>query len=144
MHLYEDHLQVECGTWYLAMYVFFDFVDLTVTCEIYMMMHSLFTNIELRQSCMLNISTVVMLMLRNFDCIFQLSSKVFYNTTITKHCKIKDKIIPASYSMGTGRPFPGVKRGRGVTLITLVLRPRISRSYISSPPWCLHGDNGTA
>jgi hypothetical protein len=37
---------------------------------------------------------------------------------------------------------PGVKRGRGVTLTThphLVLRLRMSRSYTSSPPMCLHG-----
>jgi hypothetical protein len=38
--------------------------------------------------------------------------------------------------------FPGVKRGRGVTLTTrphLVPRLRMSRSYTSSPPMCLHG-----
>jgi hypothetical protein len=37
---------------------------------------------------------------------------------------------------------PGVKRGRGVTLTThphLVPRLRMSRSYTSSPPMCLHG-----
>jgi hypothetical protein len=37
---------------------------------------------------------------------------------------------------------PGVKRGRGVTLTThphLVPRLRMSRSYASSPPMCLHG-----
>jgi hypothetical protein len=28
-------------------------------------------------------------------------------------------VHPASYLMGTGGPFPGVKRGRGVTLTTL-------------------------
>jgi hypothetical protein len=41
--------------------------------------------------------------------------------------------------------FPGVKRGRGVTLTThphLVLRSRM-RSYITSPPWRLHGGCGT-
>jgi hypothetical protein len=44
---------------------------------------------------------------------------------------------PASFTMGTGGPFAGVKRGRGVTLTThphLVPRSRISRSYTSSPP----------
>jgi hypothetical protein len=49
---------------------------------------------------------------------------------------------PASYPMGTGGSFPGVKRGRGVTLTThphLVPRLRMSRSYTSSPPVCLHG-----
>jgi hypothetical protein len=43
---------------------------------------------------------------------------------------------PASYPMGTGGPFPGVKRGPGVTLTThphLVPRSRMSRSFISSP-----------
>jgi hypothetical protein len=37
---------------------------------------------------------------------------------------------------------PGVKSGRGMTLTTrphLVPRLRMSRSYISSPPMCLHG-----
>jgi hypothetical protein len=37
---------------------------------------------------------------------------------------------------------PGVKRGRVVTLTThlyLVPRLRMSRSYTSSPPMCLHG-----
>jgi hypothetical protein len=49
---------------------------------------------------------------------------------------------PASYPMGTRSPFPGVKRGRGVTLTThphLVPRLRMSRSYTFSPPMCLHG-----
>jgi hypothetical protein len=49
---------------------------------------------------------------------------------------------PASYPIGTGVLFPGVKRGRGVTLTThphLVPRLRMSRSYIFSPPMCLHG-----
>jgi hypothetical protein len=38
--------------------------------------------------------------------------------------------------------FPGVKRGRGVTLTThphLVPRLSMSRSYTSSPPMRLHG-----
>jgi hypothetical protein len=49
---------------------------------------------------------------------------------------------PASYSLGIGGPFPGVKRGRGVTLTThlhLVPRLSMSRSYTSSPPRRLHG-----
>jgi hypothetical protein len=52
---------------------------------------------------------------------------------------------PASYpmgTMGTGGSFPGVKRGRGVTLTIhphLVPRLRMSRSYASSSPMCLHG-----
>jgi hypothetical protein len=44
---------------------------------------------------------------------------------------------PASCPMDTGGPFPGVKRGRCVTLTThpyLVPRPWMSRSYSSSPP----------
>jgi hypothetical protein len=54
---------------------------------------------------------------------------------------------PASCSMGTGVPFPGVERSRGMTLTTrshLQLRSRISRSYTSSPPCRLHGCRGTA
>jgi hypothetical protein len=49
---------------------------------------------------------------------------------------------PASYPMGTGAQFPGVKRGRGVTLTThphIVPRPRMNTSYITSPPWRLRG-----
>jgi hypothetical protein len=49
---------------------------------------------------------------------------------------------PASYTMGTGGPFPGTKRGRGVTLTThphLVPRSGMSRSYTSSPLKRLHG-----
>jgi hypothetical protein len=47
------------------------------------------------------------------------------------------EVHPASCTMGTGGPFPGAKRGRGVTLIThplLVPRSRMSRSYTSCPP----------
>jgi hypothetical protein len=46
-------------------------------------------------------------------------------------------VHPASCTNSTGGPFPGAKRGRGVTLTTnphLVPRSRISRSYTSSPP----------
>jgi hypothetical protein len=49
---------------------------------------------------------------------------------------------PASCTMGTGGPFPGVKRGQGVTTTThplLVPRLRMSRSYISFPPKRHHG-----
>jgi hypothetical protein len=49
---------------------------------------------------------------------------------------------PASCTMGTGGPFPGAKRGRGVTLTTyphLVPRSRMSRSYTSSPLKRHHG-----
>jgi hypothetical protein len=49
---------------------------------------------------------------------------------------------PASYTMGTEGPFPGAKRGRGVTLTTkphLVPRSRMSRSYSSSPLKRHHG-----
>jgi hypothetical protein len=44
---------------------------------------------------------------------------------------------PASCTMSTVGPSPGVKSGRGVTLTThpyLVPRLRMSRSYTSSPP----------
>jgi hypothetical protein len=43
--------------------------------------------------------------------------------------------------MGTGGPFPGLKRSLGVMLTTyshLVPRSRLSRSYISSTPKRLH------
>jgi hypothetical protein len=49
---------------------------------------------------------------------------------------------PASCTMGPGGPFPGVKRGWGVTLTThphLVRRSRMSRSYTSFPPKRLSG-----
>jgi hypothetical protein len=49
---------------------------------------------------------------------------------------------PAFCTMGTGGPFPGVKRGWGMTLTAhphLVPRSRISRSYTSSSPKRLHG-----
>jgi hypothetical protein len=48
----------------------------------------------------------------------------------------------ASCTMGTGGPFPGVKRGRGVMLTAhplLVPRLRKSRSYTSSHTKRLHG-----
>jgi hypothetical protein len=46
-------------------------------------------------------------------------------------------VHPAFYSLGTGGLFPGIKRGRIVTLTThshLVRKSRMSRSYTSSPP----------
>jgi hypothetical protein len=49
---------------------------------------------------------------------------------------------PVSCTMGIRGPFPGAKRGRGVTLTThphLVPRSRMSRSYTSSPPKRHHG-----
>jgi hypothetical protein len=49
---------------------------------------------------------------------------------------------PASCTMGTGGPFSGAKRGRGVTLTThphLVPRSRMSGSYTSYPPKPHHG-----
>jgi hypothetical protein len=54
---------------------------------------------------------------------------------------------PAFYPLGTSDPFPGVKLGQGVMLTThahLVPRSRMSRSYISSPSWHLHGGSGRA
>jgi hypothetical protein len=47
--------------------------------------------------------------------------------------------------MSTRDPFPGVKCGPGLTLTThphLVLRSRMSRSYNSPPPYCLHAIAG--
>jgi hypothetical protein len=49
---------------------------------------------------------------------------------------------PASWTMGTGFPSSGLKRGRWLTLTThshLVPRSRMSRSYMSSPLKRLHG-----
>jgi hypothetical protein len=48
--------------------------------------------------------------------------------------------------MGAGGPFPEAKRSRGVTLTThphLAPKSRTNRSYISYPPWHLHGSSGT-
>jgi len=49
--------------------------------------------------------------------------------------------------MGTGVLSPGLKRGRGVTLIThphLVPRSKMNRSYIFSPPSAFMACCGTA
>jgi hypothetical protein len=54
---------------------------------------------------------------------------------------------PASYPMGTGGPFPGCKAqpGRDADHTSnLVVKPRMSRSYTSSPPCRLHCCSGTA
>jgi hypothetical protein len=54
---------------------------------------------------------------------------------------------PASCTMGTRGPFPGAKRGLGVTLTTpphLMPRSRMSRSYTSSPPSFSVECSGTA
>jgi hypothetical protein len=54
---------------------------------------------------------------------------------------------PASCTMGTGGPFPGAKRGRGVTLTThhhLVPRSRMSKICTSSPPNATMACSGTA
>jgi hypothetical protein len=53
---------------------------------------------------------------------------------------------PPSCTIGTGGPFPGLKRCREVTLTThphLVPRSIISSSYTSSPTWRLCDDGGT-
>jgi hypothetical protein len=49
---------------------------------------------------------------------------------------------PASCTMGTGGPFPGARRDRGVMLTThpnLVPRSRMNRSYTPSTPKRHHG-----
>lgn len=49
--------------------------------------------------------------------------------------------------MGTGGPFPGVKRGRSTTLAThprIMLRSRVRRNYTSSPHYRLYGMYETA
>jgi hypothetical protein len=56
-------------------------------------------------------------------------------------------VHPASYAMGTGGPFPGGKARPGCDpdhLPLLVLRSRMSRSYISSPPGAFMACSGTA
>jgi hypothetical protein len=61
--------------------------------------------------------------------------------------KSSSEAHPASYPMSNRGPFPDVKSGRSVTLIThphLMPRSRMSRSYIYFLPWRLHGDSGTA
>jgi hypothetical protein len=54
---------------------------------------------------------------------------------------------PASCTICNGGPFPGAKRGRGVTLTThphLVPMSGMSRSYTSSPPSACVVCSGTA
>jgi hypothetical protein len=66
------------------------------------------------------------------------SSSLYVQTSSEAH--------PAFYPVGTEVLSPGVKRGRGVTLIThsdLVPRSRMSRSCASSPPCHLHDGSGT-
>jgi hypothetical protein len=53
---------------------------------------------------------------------------------------------PDSCTMGTGGPFAGAKRARGVTLTAhshLLPRSRVSRSYRSSPPSATMACSGT-
>jgi hypothetical protein len=57
------------------------------------------------------------------------------------------EVHTASYPMGNGVPFPGVKGGRCVTLAThshVIPTSGINGSYVSSPPWRLHGGRETA
>jgi hypothetical protein len=59
------------------------------------------------------------------------------------------RVHPASCPMGTGGPFPGLKRGLGVTLTThphLVprSRSRMSRSHTPLPPSAFMACSGTA
>jgi hypothetical protein len=61
--------------------------------------------------------------------------------------QIGSEAHPASCAMGTGGPFPGAKRGRGVTLTThphLVPWSGMSRSYTSTPPSDCVARSGTA
>jgi hypothetical protein len=64
-------------------------------------------------------------------------------------CVQSNSVVHAAlYPMGEYLALsPGVKHGQGVILTThphLVLRSRMSRSYTSCPPCCLHGSAGTA
>jgi hypothetical protein len=57
------------------------------------------------------------------------------------------EVHPASCTMGTIGPFPGIKGGRGVTLTThphLVPKSRLSKSDKSSLSCRMHGGSGTA
>jgi hypothetical protein len=57
------------------------------------------------------------------------------------------KAHPASYSRDSVGPFSGVQRdpGRDANHSPhLVPKSRVSKSYISFPPWCLHGMYGKA
>jgi hypothetical protein len=54
---------------------------------------------------------------------------------------------PATYALGTGDPYPGLKGDRDVRLTTHPLpgpRSRMSRRNASYPPWRLNGGSGTA
>jgi hypothetical protein len=56
--------------------------------------------------------------------------------------QIRYEAHPSSYLMSTVGPFPGVKRGWGLTLNThqhLLPRSVMSMSYISPLLWRLHG-----
>jgi len=70
-------------------------------------------------------------------CVFKRSAKLGDILRLLSCVQISTEAHPASYPTGIGGSFPGVKRGRGVTLTThlhLVPRSRMSRMYTSSLP----------
>jgi hypothetical protein len=63
------------------------------------------------------------------------------NFSFSLYIHIGSETHPAFCTMGTGSPFPGAKRGWGVTLTThphLVPRSKTSMRYTSSPPKSHH------
>jgi hypothetical protein len=57
-----------------------------------------------------------------------------FSSSLRVHTSSEDH--PASYTMGTKGPSPGVKRGQGVMLtnhLHLVLTSKMRRNYTSSP-----------
>jgi hypothetical protein len=72
--------------------------------------------------------------------------RLFYKGLATWQCPDQNWTPPSLLSSGYRGSFPGVKRGRGVTLTThtyLTPMSRVSRSYNASPPWRLYGVSGT-
>jgi hypothetical protein len=66
-----------------------------------------------------------------------MSKEIRYRNFSSSLCvQTSSEVHPASYPLGTGDPFPGVKSVWGVTLTThpnLVYRSRMSRSYTPLP-----------
>jgi hypothetical protein len=79
-----------------------------------------------------------------------------YQGSIPRRCKMifplasvvqtSSEAHSASSPVGTRGPIVRCKAqpGHDTTHPHLVLRSRMSRNYISSPPWCWHGGSGTA
>jgi hypothetical protein len=84
---------------------------------------------------------------QQFFTVFEMLAKAEIHSTSKTCVQTESGAHPASCTMGTGGPFPGVKRGRGVTLTIqphLVPRLRMSRTYTSLPPNALVASSGIA